>query len=82
MNNFIEFVKGFRKGFKDFAFKVTDVINFILLFFVYYLGVGLTSIIAKVFRKHFLDLNFKDKNSYWVRHKQTSKKIDEFYRQF
>lgn len=77
-----DFFKGFRKGFKSFALKVTDVVNFILAFIVYFIGIGITSIIAKIFRKHFLDLKFKDREIYWVKGRPASKDIEDYYKQF
>jgi len=82
MRSIKDFFRGFREGFKGFAFKVTDAINFVLLFFVYFIGVGITSIIAKIFGKHFLDLKFKDKKSYWVKRKLESRAIERYYKQF
>ena len=46
---------GFKKGMKCFSDNISTVINFLLLSIVYFIGIGLTSITAKLFSKHFLD---------------------------
>ena len=46
---------GFKKGMKCFSDNISTVINFLLLSIVYFIGIGLTSITAKIFGKHFLD---------------------------
>ena len=81
MKNENSFVKGFLKGFKNFGQNVTNVVNFILLVPVYFIGVGLTSIIAKLLRKKFLDLNLKGK-TYWKEEKSKKQPIEKYYRQF
>ena len=53
MKNENLFVKGFKLGFKNFGHNVTKIVNFILLVPVYFIGVGLTSIIAKLSKKKF-----------------------------
>lgn len=45
-------MKQFFKGFKDFGHIITNTINFILLTIVYILGIGLTSILSKIFKKN------------------------------
>lgn len=55
----------FYNGFKEFSKVIITTVNFILLSIVYILGVGLTSLIAKFFNKHFLDLKKKDVKSYY-----------------
>lgn len=54
-NNFNKFFKGFKKGMKDFGNNISLIINSILLTIVYLIGVGITSIIAKLSEKSFLD---------------------------
>jgi hypothetical protein len=78
-----EFFKGIKKGQKEFGEDIAQVINFILLTIVYFIGVGLTSIFAKIVGKSFLDLNI-DKNveSYWEELNLEKDDIREYYRQF
>ncbi len=81
--SFREMTSGFTKGFQDFGYHVTNVVNFILLFIVYFVGIGPTSIVMKLKKKEFLDLrSFKKKETYWVDNKITKQPIDEYYRQF
>jgi len=77
----IDFWDGFKKGLKLFGEAISSIINIILLSGVYLLGVGLTSLIAKLFSNRFLNLK-PDKNldSYWKASSPIKK--EEFYRQF
>jgi DNA polymerase II large subunit len=49
---------------------------------VYIVGVGLTSLTARIFKKHFLDIKMKNVKSYWIDLNLKKKKIEEYYRQF
>jgi len=67
----MKFLKGFKEGFKEFGEAITAIINFILLLIVYLIGVGITTIIARISKQKLLDLNFRDKRkSYWIKHKE------------
>ena len=81
MKELKQFFKGFQKGVKGFSDNISTIINFVLLSMVYLIGVGLTSITAKIFGKHFLDMK-KKKDSYWHDLNLKNKKIEEYYRQF
>jgi len=76
-----KFFNGFKNGIKNFGENISIIVNTILLTMVYIIGVGITSLIAKMFKKHFLDKNSKDK-SYWKVLDLKKKKIEEYYRQF
>ena len=78
---FKEFWLGFKEGQKLFGENIAVIINSILLTFVYILGVGLTSIFAKIFNKHFLDLTI-NKETYWTSLNLSKKPMEEYYRQF
>ena len=70
-----------------FGQAVVDFINLVLLFLVYAIGVGVTSVISKLFGKKFLDVKYKRKKSYWndikdVSEKNTSKDKEEYYNQY
>lgn len=80
MNRAIVFLKGFKKGFRNFSHLITDIVNFILLFFVYFIGIGIVSIIGKLFGKHFMDLKFS--SSSWVENKLKTKPLEGYYRLF
>lgn len=68
-------------GFKEFGHDVASIVNFFLLLIVYILGIGPVSIIAKLSKKHFLDITFREKISLWKERKPIEKQ-EEYYRQF
>src|SRR3989344_2918389 len=89
--NFIEvlvkmiksFFIGFWEGQKLFGETIAIVINTVLLSVVYVIGVGLTSIAAKLFGKHFLDLKLDDKmKTYWIDLNLGGASVNDYYRQF
>lgn len=60
---------------------IISAINTVLLSIVYFLGIGFVSIIAKIFRKKFLDLTVdKAKKTYW--NDVEKKSLEDYYRQF
>lgn len=74
------FFAGFKNGFRNFSYVITDIVNFILLFIVYFTGVAVVSIIAKLLGKHFMDLN--SNGSSWIIRKLKKRPIEEYYRLF
>ena len=77
------FFEGFRKGSVEFGYTLTVTINSILLSLVYLIGVGLTSLFAKLIGKHFLENKVsKTLNTYWSDLNLKDKKFEEYYRQF
>ena len=82
MTELRQFFRGFKKGMTNFGQGIALIINSILLTFVYLLGVGLTSIVAKLSRKHFLDMKLSKKNSYWSDLGLKKKPLRNYYRQF
>lgn len=81
MKKLKQFFKGFQKGIKGFSDNIITIINFLLLSIVYLVGVGLTSISAKIFGKHFLDIK-KKRGLYWSDLNLKRKPIEKYYRQF
>ena len=75
------FFKSFKKGMNQFGNNITIIVNSILLTLVYIIGVGTTSLFAKLFRKRFLELR-KKSDSYWGDSNLRKKPIREYYRQF
>lgn len=75
------FFIGFWNGFKSFGYTVSTVVNFVLLFIVYFTAVGITSIIAKMFKKHFLSLENNNPTN-WTNRKQTEQQIENYKRMF
>ncbi len=77
------FKKGFKIGFKKFGHNISVIINSILLSMVYLVGVGFTSIIAKLFKKNFLETKIlRDKETYWSDLNLKKKSMKDYYRQF
>lgn len=77
-----QFLKGFQKGMHDFGSSISVVINSILLTIVYFIGVGITSIIARLVGKHFLDIRKIKKDTYWENLNLKNKSIEDYYKQF
>ncbi len=78
-----QFFTGFKKGSRDFGYNIALIINSVLLSLVYIIGAGFTSIVAKLFGKHFLDIKLsKKRDSYWSDLNLKKKPIGEYYRQF
>lgn len=83
MKNLRLFWKGFKEGSKKFSHKIADMVNFILLSLVYFVGVGITSLLAKIFKKHFLNVKLdQSRHSYWEPLNLGKKSKEDYYRQF
>lgn len=82
MTKLNKFFKGFKNGMHSFGYDIALVINALLLTFVYFIGVGLTSIVAKIFRKRFLETKLSKKSTYWSDLSLKKRPIEEYYRQF
>lgn len=78
----MSFFKGLKDGMKEFGGNISNLVNSILLSIVYFIGIGLTSIVAKIFKKQFLDTKLSDKKSYWLDLNLKKKNIREYFRQF
>lgn len=77
------FFWGLKKGMHLFGQNIATIVNTILLFMVYLIGIGLTAIFAKIKRKKFLETKIsKDKNSYWSDFNLSKKPMEDYYRQF
>ncbi|MFP4403905.1 MAG: hypothetical protein ACLFPJ_06135 [Candidatus Woesearchaeota archaeon] len=83
MRNVINFFRGFKKGMLFFGENIALIVNSFLLLFVYFLGLGLTSIVAKIFKKRFLDKKINlNKKTYWSDLNLSKKEFKSYYRQF
>ena len=78
MNNLIE---SFKCGAKEFSKNLAVIVNTVLLSIVYIIGIGITSITAKMFKKKFLETQ-KKKKTYWSDLNLKKKSLEEYYRQF
>ena len=83
MNPLKLFWKGLKEGFHSFGTTINTIINTLLLLVIYLVGVGLTSLFAKLVRKHFLEMILsKNRLSYWSDLNLKKKPMKEYYRQF
>ena len=74
---------GINKGIKYFTSSLQLFINSLLLTLVYFIGVGLSTLIAKLFRIHFLDKRIsKNCESYWSDLNLSKEQTERYYRQF
>lgn len=76
------FFKGIEEGFKGFNNIIIALINSVLLSIVYLIGVGITSIFAKITKKSFLDVKNENKDTYWQDLNLKKETIEKYYRQF
>lgn len=83
MSGFKDFASGFKKGFMEFGHAISTIVNTVLLVFVYIIGVGPTSIVAKLAGKRFLEMKIeKEKESYWSELNLKKKETKDYYKQF
>jgi Fe2+ transport system protein B len=76
----MSFLNDFKEGMGNFGSNIGIIVSSVSLFVVYVLGVGLTAVIAKIFRKKFLDNEKKE--SYWSDLNLKKKEMKEYFRQF
>ena len=77
------FFTGLKQGMKEFGENINLIVNSVLLLFVYIIGVGITSLIAKIVGKHFLERKLsKEAKTYWSDLNIKRKPLKEYYRQF
>lgn len=75
--------QGIKEGQKRFFEDIAVIINSILLSIAYFMGIGFTYLVSRVFHKRFLDTKIeKNKNSYWEELNLQLKLREEYYRQF
>lgn len=78
-----DFWRGFKTGFQMIGHFVASFINVILLTFVYFFGIGLSSFLGKLKGEKFLEFEIKKEDrSYWTDLKITPRPMDVFFRQF
>ncbi len=75
------FFKGFRHGAEQFGMNIATLVNTAIALLIYLVGIGLTSIVAKIFRKGFLDFAMK-KDTYWSELKLGKEDVQSYFRQF
>lgn len=75
--------KGIKEGIEEFGKSISLIINTLLLTIVYFLGIGLTSVFARIFNKKFMDLKIdKNTRTYWEDLNLTKKEKGEYFKQF
>jgi len=78
-----KFLYGIKEGFKSFGENIAITVNSLLLSIVYFIGVGTTSLFARILKKRFLDTKIsKQSKTYWQNLNLKKKKFEEYYRQF
>jgi len=78
-----EFTKGFKKGMHAFGQHIAVIVNSVLLAIVYLVGVGLTALACRLFKKKLMDLKPDAKSeTYWSDIDLKKRPIKEHYRQF
>ena len=86
MSKIKQFFLGFRKGMKNFGNDIAVIINTALLFVVYFIAVGITSIFAKLTGKRFIRVRElkeeQEVKTYWSDLNLKKRPIEEYYRQF
>lgn len=82
MRQFSQFFIGFKKGMGNFSSSIALLVSAILLALVYFIGAGLTSVIAKLSGKHFLEMKLLKKGTYWSDLNLKTKPLKEYCRQF
>lgn len=70
-------------GMASFGLNFGAIVNLLILTAVYFLGVGVPSLIAKGLKKHFLETGTRPKRkTYWVKFNQAANGLSDFFRQF
>lgn len=81
--NMQQFWQGIKQGWHSFSKNIVIIINSVLLSIVYIISVGITHIVAKLCKKHFLELKLeKNRQSYWQDLNLKKRSLEEYYRQF
>lgn len=79
----MKFFAGMKEGMSEFGLNIATIINCVLLSIVYIIGVGITSLVAKMTGKHFLKkVTSRKAKTYWEDLNLTKEDMDHYYRQF
>lgn len=68
--------------FKGVLHQIGAVQNFILLTIVYFVVVGVVSIVGRLTGKDFLNVKFDDARTFWKTPQKRSDKFEDFLHQF
>lgn len=72
----------FGEGMHFFGERIAFIVNSTLLFLVYVVAIGITSVIAKLFGKHFLDTAIDPKRETYWQDLPIEDHKESIYRQF
>lgn len=75
-------VQSFKKGAERVGKGITNLINVVVLFIVYFIGVGGTAAVAKICGKKFLNLDKGERTSYYITKQMKKESVEQYYRQF
>jgi hypothetical protein len=79
----MSFFKDVRKGMERFGKDISTLVNTVILSVVYIISVGITSLVARMAGKRFLDMKLDKKaKSYWSNLNARKRSMDQYYRQF
>jgi len=77
------FVAGFKSGFEKFGRSIAAVVNVVILGITYFIGVGISSLLSKLFHKSNLDMKMdKGDVSYWSEFEGGKEDLESHYRQY
>ncbi len=74
--------EGFKTGFKEFGYFISNILNSIMLLITFIFGIGLVSIYNKIKKKKFLKMNFNNEKSYWQDKKNRNKTLEDSLKPF
>lgn len=75
-------LRGLKEGMQEFGESIGTLINSVLLLVVYFIGVGVTAIAAKIAGKRFMQLKTENSETYWQDLGLKKRPLEEYYRQF
>jgi hypothetical protein len=76
-------VRSFAEGFRRFGARIGLIVNMVLLSVVYLIGVGVTSVVAKLAGKRFFPAKMSSsKKTYWSELDKKKQPLERSYRQF
>ena len=61
---------------------MSSVVNFVLLAIVYFISIGIVSIVSKLFGRHFLALKKQNRKTNWDENKLAKQPLEQYYRTF
>jgi len=76
------FLDGFAKGFGTIGKTVAEIINFVLLCIIYFVGIGLAYLFTKISGTTLIYLDKKNTKSYYKTQKIGKENIEEYYKQY